>query len=85
MQTAEVARLTTRSDGRAVLEVAGRAVFELNQVGARIWTKLSSGLSVQEINRQIAAEFGAPKERVESDVAKFVEVLKDRLLIYDEN
>ncbi|PYU09239.1 MAG: hypothetical protein DMG37_23925 [Acidobacteria bacterium] len=85
MQTAEVARLTTKPDGKAVLEVAGQPVFELNRVGASIWTKLSSGLSVEEINRQIAEEFGAPKERVESDVAKFVEVLRDRLLLYDEN
>jgi len=57
----------------------------MNRVAVSIWTKLSAGLSIQEITCRIAEEFGVPEERVASDVAKFIEVLKDRLLIYDDN
>jgi len=85
MQVAEVARVADTADGRAVLEVAGQPVFEMNRVAVSIWNKLVVRLSIQEIIGQIAVEFGAPEERVAKDVAKFIEVLKDRLLIYDDN
>jgi len=72
------------ADGKAILEVAGQPVFELNRVAASIWAKLVAGLSIQHIKGQIVTEFGAPEEGVATDVAKFIEVLKDRLLIYDD-
>jgi len=57
----------------------------MNPVAVSIWTKLAAGLSIQEINGQIVKEFGVPEERVARDVAEFIEVLKDRLLVYDDN
>ena len=85
MQVAEVAQLTDTADGRAILEVAGQPVFEMNRVAVSIWNKLVARVSIQEIISQIAVEFVAPEERVAKDVAQFIEVLKDRLLIYDDN
>ena len=85
MQVAEVARLAETADGKAVLEVAGQPVFELNRVAVSIWNKLAAQLSIQEIIDQIAVEFGASEELVARDVARFVEVLRDRLLVYDDN
>ncbi len=67
------------------MEVAGQPVFGMNRVAVSIWRKLAAGLSIQEINGQIAKEFGVPEERVANDVAKFIEVLKDRLLVYDDD
>jgi len=57
----------------------------MNRVAVSIWTKLAAGLSIQEINGQIAKEFGVSEERVASDVGKFIEVLRDRLLVYDDD
>ena len=85
MQVAEVAELTGLADGRAILEVAGRPVFELNRVAASIWNKLTARLSIQEIIGQIAVEFDVPEERVAKDIERFIETLKDRLLIYDDD
>lgn len=85
IQVADVARLVGTADGRTILEVAGQAVFELNRVAVSIWNKLAARLSIQEVVSQIAVEFGAPEERVANDVAQFIELLKDRLLIYDDN
>ena len=84
LRLAEVAHLATTLDGRTILEVAGQPVFGMNPVAVSIWTRLAAGLSIQEINAQIAEEFGVSEERVTSDVAKFIDVLKDRLLVYDE-
>jgi hypothetical protein len=77
--------LSTATDGKTVLEVAGQPVFGMNHVAVTIWTKLAAGLSIQEVNGQIAKEFGVPEERVACDVAKFIEVLKDRLLVCDDD
>ncbi len=85
IQVADVARLTDTADGRTILEVAGQSVFELNRVAVSIWNKLAARLPLQEIIGQIAVEFGAPEERVAKDVTRFIEKLKDRLLIYDDN
>jgi Coenzyme PQQ synthesis protein D (PqqD) len=85
IQVADVARLVDTADGKAILEVAGRAVFELNRVAVSIWNKLAARLSIQEIVSQIALEFKAPEDRVAKDVAQFIELLKDRLLVYDDN
>jgi len=85
LQVVGVARLATTADGKTILEVAGQPVFGMNRVAVSIWTKLAAGLSIQDINREIAAEFAAPEERVAQDVAHFLEILKDQLLVYDDN
>src|SRR5438128_1592495 len=76
LQVAEVARLSTTTDGGTILEVAGQPVFGMNRVAVSIWTKLAAGLSIQEVTCQIAKEYDVREERVASDIAKFIEVLK---------
>ena len=85
MQVSSVARVAKTSDGKAVMEVAGRPAFELNPVALSIWTKLTAGHSLREISLQIAAEFGAPEGVTARDVQRFVKQLKDHLLVYDDN
>ena len=85
MQVSGVARVTTTSHGKAILEVAGRPAFELNPVALSIWTKLVAGHSLQKISTEVAAEFGAPEEVTEKDVQRFVKQLRDHLLVYDDH
>jgi len=85
LQVSSVARVAKTSDGKAVMEVAGRPAFELNPVALSIWTKLTAGHSLREISSQIAAEFGAPEGVTARDVQRFVKQLKDHLLVYDDN
>lgn len=85
MQVSGVARITTSSHGKAIMEVAGRPAFELNPVALSIWAKLVAGHSLQEIGAQVAAEFGAPEEVTKTDVQRFVKQLKDHLLVYDDH
>jgi hypothetical protein len=85
MQVSGVAKVATMSDGKTVLEVAGRPAFELNHVALSIWTKLTAGHSPEEISSQIAAEFNAPGDTAARDVTRFIKKLKDNLLVYDEN
>jgi len=83
MQISSVARAVRTADGKAVLEVAGRPVLELNSVAAAIWTELSDGATTQEIIARIKKRFEAPEERVATDVKSFVELLKQNHLVKD--
>ena len=85
LQVSGVARVSTTSDGKAVMEVAGRPTFELNRVAMSIWTKLVAGHSPQEISFEIAKEFAAPEELAAKDVTRFIEQLKQHLLVYDDS
>lgn len=85
MQVSGVAKVATTADGKTVLEVAGRPAFELNRVALSIWTMLEAGRSPEEISSQISSEFKAPGEIAARDVTRFIQKLKEHLLIYDEN
>lgn len=85
MQVSGVARVSATPDGKAVMEVAGRPAFEMNNVAISIWTKLVAGHSPQEISSQIAKEFGVSEELTAKDVGRFIKQLKRHLLVYDDN
>ena len=83
MQISGVARAVSTSEGKAVLEVAGRPFFQLNPVAAAIWSKLVQGQSIQEIIGQLTMQFGIPEERVSTDVTSFIQTLKQNDLVKD--
>jgi len=66
-----------------MLEVAGRPFFQLNAIGAAVWTKLSEGWSIHQIIQHLSTQFDAPQERITSDVNNFVLLLKRYLLVQD--
>lgn len=84
MKVSSVARLVSGSTGKAQLEVAGRPMFELNPVAAFIWQQLASNLSAEMIVAQLVALFGASQEQAKRDVTNFIEVLKKRCLVLDD-
>lgn len=83
MQVSGVAKVATTSEGKTVLEVAGRPAFQLNPVALSIWTKLEAGHSAEGISSQNASEYGTPPEVAARDVQRFISKLKDNLLVYD--
>jgi hypothetical protein len=83
MMISSIVRTVTATDGNAVLEVAGKPFFQLNPVGAAIWTKLSEGMSVEQIIHALSSQFVAPQEQIARDVNSFVTLLKRNLLVQD--
>lgn len=81
MQISSLARAVTTSDGKAVLEVAGKPFFKMNSVAAAIWTELVQGASPQQIIGRLTERFDAPEERVAKDVHNLVGLLKENQLI----
>jgi len=84
MKVSGVAQLVSNPDGRARLEVAGRPMFELNSVAAVIWEHLQAGLSIQEIISKLVAQFDVSEQRAAYDVTKFVNLLAEHLLVFDD-
>ena len=55
--------------------------FGLNPVAARVWELAGLGASVDEIQRQLVAEFDASNEQVIADLDGLVRQLRDHGLI----
>ncbi len=69
----------------ARLDWRSRLVRHVNEsCGSNYLGKLVEGLSTQEIIDHLVKEFEAAEGRVSSDVGRFIEVLKEHLLISDD-
>ena len=56
-------------------------LFTLNETGKAIWNKLDGRHSIEQVVRQLHAEFEAPIEQIEQDVVGLVkELLKRKIL-----
>lgn len=84
MQVSTIARAVRSTDGKALLEIAGRPLFQMNSVSAAIWTKLQEGLSVEQIVGHLTGQFQVPAERLASDIRAFVEILKQNDLVKED-
>jgi len=84
MHVSRAARVVSVSNGKTMLELGGRPLFELNPVAAAIWVKLSNGFSIQQIIGHLVAQFGVPEERATMDVTTFVQILERNFLITDK-
>jgi hypothetical protein len=58
-----------------MLDLDNGTYYGLDAVGARGWQLLGEGRSVAEACAAVAAEYEAPRETVEADVARLVEEL----------
>src|ERR1041384_2688878 len=84
MQISTIARAVPSADGKALLEVAGRPLFQLNTVSIAIWTKLTEGFSQDQIITELTRQFKVPVERLTDDVNSFVETLKQNDLVKED-
>lgn len=74
-------RVSTHSDGAVILDIREGQVFSTNKVGARILAFIGESTTLKEIADRITTEFGAPQERVQTDLSDFVDSLIRRGLV----
>lgn len=72
------------NDGLVLLDVVGGVVLASNEVGARIWQLLEQQHTLDEIARQLAADYDVPRDRTQADVAAFVDALVARRLVIED-
>jgi hypothetical protein len=73
---------TLIGDDAVLLDMMSSTYFELNAVGARLWTLSQQGLTVGEMTARLLEEFEIPASRdVQADIALFVEELRSLGLV----
>jgi coenzyme PQQ biosynthesis protein PqqD len=55
--------------------------YSLNEIGSRIWELCDGNHSVSQLVGTLAAEYNAPNEDLENDVAELLETLQSGKLI----
>jgi hypothetical protein len=81
---AEAVRSTHSQDGAIVLDIRQGQMFNLNFVGSRIVELLRSGSTESQIVDEISREFGVGRDTAEVDVREFLDALKERKLIQEQ-
>lgn len=81
MKPKDDVRAHASSDGLMLMNVSSGEILSANQTGAKVWTLLETGRSVEDIIQEIARAFDAPVETVEQDVKRFVESLRSHDLV----
>ena len=64
-----------------IMDLATADFYQLNPVGAFIWSKLMVGLGESEIVRHITAQFEVSETEARSDLSAYCDALLDRGLI----
>jgi hypothetical protein len=59
----------------ALLHLGAKTYFSLNRTGARIWSHLKQGLSLDEVSNRLQAEFDVDREHADRSVNRLVEEL----------
>lgn len=68
-------RAVIQPEGLVLLHISNGMFYQANQVGARIWAKLTAGIRLDEVTKQIAGEFDVPETTVAADAFEFVNSL----------
>ena len=63
------------TDGAILMDMASGDCFELNRIGAEVWTRLTNGESPAQLVANVAASYGLPTATVESDIQALLEEL----------
>lgn len=64
-----------------LMDLESGTYFALDPVGARVWEHLSDGQTLSSVCEAIRAEYDAPRETIEKDVAELCDTLFERKLI----
>ena len=72
-------------DEIVILDLANGEYFALDDVGARLWSALEAGRTVEEVAHEIAAEYDVPVDRAIVDLAALSDDLVARgLMVRDD-
>ena len=82
-RSAEFRQLGT--DGGVILHLETKAFFQLNALGAAIWTLLSARITFGELVARLRQEVEEAPPELEADVARFLRELQARDLVTVED
>lgn len=71
----------TLGEGSALLNLRTNIYYSLNEVGAFVWSALAEPVTFQRLVERVSAEFDAPDDQVEQDLARLVVMLDQAGLV----
>ena len=74
----DAVKAVASAEGLVLLDIPKGIFFRSNHVGARIWSRLLEGVTIDQVVEEIAEEFGIPREIVSRDVHEFLQSLAER-------
>ena len=74
-------RASAHENGVTLFHTNTGQVFTCDRVGARIWTGLAAGRSIDFISDEVAMSYGVGRERARSDAESFVSALARQGLV----
>lgn len=69
------------ADEAVILDVETAAYFSLDGVGLRIWELIGEKRSLDEISREIAAEYDAPEDVIRRDCEELIGRLRKEKIV----
>jgi len=84
MKATRAVRTVFTEMGAVLQNTDSGATFSINLVGSTIWRHLTTGLTRDEIVARLSFDFGMAKDRVSSDVDKFLRSLEQKGLLQQE-
>jgi hypothetical protein len=74
--------LVRQLQGESVLlDLASESYFGLDEVGTRMWTVLTSAVSIEAALEILIAEYAVERDQLRVDLARFVTTLSDAGLV----
>jgi hypothetical protein len=71
-------------DDAVLIDLRTNEIYEMNRTGARMWQLLGDGLDVDDIKRQLEAEFEIEAEELHRQMDSFLATLLDAKLVENE-
>jgi hypothetical protein len=75
----------TETDGEVILaDLNSETIFGMDEVALTVWNGVVQGKPVSEVVGLVAAEYDAPRERIQADVEKFVQQMIDKGWLHEQ-
>lgn len=68
-----------------LVQLETNQIFELNRTGARLWELIREGKSLEELRTIIRSEFRVEAERLDREIDRLLQELKDQHLVVDDD
>lgn len=71
-------------DDAVLIDLRTNEIYEMNRTASRMWQLLGDGLGIDEIERQLEAEFDVEAEELHRQIDSFLTTLLDAKLVEHE-
>jgi hypothetical protein len=71
-------------DDAVLIDLRTNEIYEMNRTASRMWQLLGDGLGIDEIERQLEAEFEIEAEELHHQIDSFLATLLDAKLVEHE-